>query len=81
VRAETDTALAQRLVREALKKEGRREIDLALARKGDPIKVQIAAQLRRQTPMKRLPDDEGAPVALLRALSADVLQMDRGWLL
>jgi len=31
----------------------RREIDLALAPKGHPLKVEIARQLREQTPMSR----------------------------
>ena len=52
-RQETDAALAQRLVEEALAVARWREIDLALAAKGHPLKVEIARQLRDQTPMSR----------------------------
>ena len=43
---------AERLVREALKSEGWSEKDLHGTPKGHPVKVWIAAQLRRETPMK-----------------------------
>jgi hypothetical protein len=43
---------AERLVREALKSEGWSEKDLHGTPKGHPVKVRIAAQLRRETPMK-----------------------------
>lgn len=52
-RVETDTALAQRLVREALAAVRWREVDLALQSKGHPVKVELARQLRSQTPMSR----------------------------
>lgn len=52
-RQETDAVLAQRLIREALAAARWREIDLALEPKGHPLKVEIARQLRAQTPMSR----------------------------
>jgi putative transposase len=52
-RRETDTALAERLLSEALTKVRWREIDLATRPKGHPVKVKIAQQLRWQTPMSR----------------------------
>jgi REP element-mobilizing transposase RayT len=52
-RQETDAALAGRLVREALAVARWREIDLTLEPKGHPLKVEIARQLRAQTPMSR----------------------------
>ncbi len=52
-RVETDTALAQRLVRDALAVVRWREADLALQAKGHPVKVELARQLRSQTPMSR----------------------------
>lgn len=52
-RVETDTALAQRLVREVLAAVRWREVDLALQPKGHPVKVEVARELRRQTPMSR----------------------------
>jgi REP element-mobilizing transposase RayT len=52
-RAETDAALAQRMVSEALAAVRWREIDLAMQAKGHPIKVKIARQLRSETPMSR----------------------------
>ncbi|MEO6871390.1 MAG: hypothetical protein ABI233_04120, partial [Chthoniobacterales bacterium] len=52
-RVETDTALAQRLVLEALAVVRWREVDLALQPKGHPVKVELARQLRSQTPMSR----------------------------
>jgi putative transposase len=52
-RRETDSALAERLVREALTRARLREIDLATQPKGHAVKVKIARQLRRQTPMSR----------------------------
>jgi REP element-mobilizing transposase RayT len=51
-REELDAVRAERLVREALKAEGWSEQDLHGAPKGHPVKVRIAAQLRRETPMK-----------------------------
>jgi putative transposase len=53
-RRETDQALAERLVREALSKVGWTENDLKGRAKADPNKVRIARQLREQTPMSRL---------------------------
>ena len=50
-RSETDTALAERLVVEALMALRWREIDLAMYPKGHRLKVKIAEQLRAQTPM------------------------------
>jgi hypothetical protein len=50
-RSETDAALAERLVVEALMALGCREIDLAMHPKGHRLKVKIAQQLRAQTPM------------------------------
>lgn len=52
-RRETDAALAERLVCEALEKMRWREIDLAMQPKGHPRKVKIARLLRAQTPMPR----------------------------
>ena len=48
-----DAALAERMVREALAKARWREVDLASRPKGHRVKVKIAQQLRRQTPMSR----------------------------
>jgi hypothetical protein len=47
------SALAERLLSEALTKVRWREIDLATRPKGHPVKVKIAQQLREQTPMHR----------------------------
>jgi putative transposase len=52
-RCETDTALAERMVVEALAKVRWREMDLAIQPKGHRVKIKIAQQLRRQTPMSR----------------------------
>lgn len=52
-RRETDQALAERLVREALSKLDWTENDLIRRAKADPKKVKIARQLRAQTPMNR----------------------------
>jgi len=52
-RSETDAALAERLVREALDAVCWREIDLATQPKGHQLKVAIARQLRVNTPMTR----------------------------
>jgi putative transposase len=52
-RRETDEALAERLVLEALAKVRWREIDLAKHPKGHRMKVKIAQQLRGETPMSR----------------------------
>ena len=52
-RRETDASPAERMVREALAKARWREIDLATQPKGHRLKVPIAQQLRRQTPMSR----------------------------
>jgi len=52
-RRETDASLAERMVREALAKARWREIDLATQPKGHEVKVKIAQQLRRETPMGR----------------------------
>jgi hypothetical protein len=52
-RRETDTALAERLLSEALTKVRWLEIDLATRPKGHPVKVKIAQQLRWETPMSR----------------------------
>ena len=50
-RSETDAALAERLVSEALAQLRWRELDLAIHPKGDRSKVGIAHQLRQKTPM------------------------------
>ena len=52
-RSETNTALVERLVVEALHSVRWREIDLVLQPKRHPVKVKIAQQLRAQTPMTR----------------------------
>lgn len=52
-RSETDAALAERTVREALEAVSWREIDLALQPKGHPVKVNIARELRTVTPITR----------------------------
>ncbi len=52
-RSETDEALAERMVTEALEKLRWREINLARERKGHPTKVAIARELRSRTPMTR----------------------------
>jgi hypothetical protein len=52
-RRETDASLAERTVREALAKARWREMDLATQPKGHHAKVNIAQQLRTQTPMSR----------------------------
>lgn len=52
-RSETDAALAERMVTEALKAASRRDIDLVMLPKGHQLKVRIARQLRAQTPMSR----------------------------
>jgi len=50
-RTETDEALAQRMVREALCRAGWSEDDLRGAAKGHWVKVQLARELREYTPM------------------------------
>jgi hypothetical protein len=50
-RSETNTGLAERLVTEALAQLRWRETDLALHPKGHQSKINIARQLREQTPM------------------------------
>lgn len=52
-RSETDAALAERVVQEALALVRWREIDLAVQAKGHSVKVQIARRLRKETPMSR----------------------------
>jgi REP element-mobilizing transposase RayT len=52
-RRETDEALAERIVLEALAKVRWREIDLVEQPKGHHLKIKIAQQLRTQTPMSR----------------------------
>lgn len=52
-RSQTDAALAERLVGQALASLPWREIDLALQPKGHPSKVKIARQLRAETPVTR----------------------------
>jgi hypothetical protein len=52
-RSETDAALAEGMVTDALEKLRWREINLALERKGHPAKVAIARELRSRTPMTR----------------------------
>jgi hypothetical protein len=52
-RSETDAALAERLVREALDAVCWREIDLAIQPKRHQLKIEIARQLRAHTPMTR----------------------------
>jgi putative transposase len=52
-RRETDQALAERLVREGLRKAKWTERDLQTRPKSDRQKIKIARQLREQTPMSR----------------------------
>lgn len=52
-RSETDAALAERMVKEALAAVRWREIDLAMRPKGHALKVKIARRLRAETPMTR----------------------------
>jgi hypothetical protein len=52
-RRETDEQLAGRMVKEWLRANGWNESDLAGRAKGDAAKVELARQLRRQTPMTR----------------------------
>lgn len=52
-RSETDTALAERIVRDALKKINWDDLELADQAKGHRLKIKIARQLRMQTPMSR----------------------------
>jgi DNA-binding transcriptional ArsR family regulator len=52
-RSETDAALAERMVREALAAARWREVDLAMQAKGHSVKVEIARRLRKETPMSR----------------------------
>jgi hypothetical protein len=52
-RRETDEALAERLVRQSLRKLRWSEKDLKDRKKSDPHKLGIARQLREQTPMSR----------------------------
>jgi len=53
MRNATGAALAERMVREARAKARWREVDLASRLKEHHVKVKIAQQLRRQTPMSR----------------------------
>jgi REP element-mobilizing transposase RayT len=50
---EVDEILAERLARDCLQAAGWSVDQLQRARKGDPVKVEIAQQLRAQTPMTR----------------------------
>jgi putative transposase len=50
---EVDEVLAERLTQECLRAVGWNNSELQRARKGDPVKVEIARQLRTQTPMTR----------------------------
>jgi REP element-mobilizing transposase RayT len=50
-RRESAEDKAARLVAAALKEAGWKESDLALRRKGDPVKIALARQLRRETTM------------------------------
>jgi putative transposase len=52
-RKETDAALAERIVKEALSALRWREIDLATEPKGHACKIRIAQRLRTETPMTR----------------------------
>lgn len=52
-RREVDHILAQRLAADCLREVGWKLCDLEKNRKGDPVKVEIARQLRAQTPMTR----------------------------
>jgi hypothetical protein len=52
-RRETDEALAQKIVLDALTKLCWREIDLATQPKGHRSKIEIAQRLRSETPMSR----------------------------
>jgi hypothetical protein len=49
VKQETSAAKAQRILREELKRHRWKESDLALRRKSDPIKVEIALRVRAET--------------------------------
>ena len=48
-----DEALAERLVRDCLHQVDWTAMDLLRTRKGDPIKIEIARQLRLLTPVTR----------------------------
>lgn len=50
-RQENDEAKAERIVAAELARDGRTEADLKSRRKGDPMKVRLAACLRRETTM------------------------------
>jgi len=50
-RAETAAALAERIIREELKRRRWQEAELEIRRKGDPAKVALAARLRTETTM------------------------------
>ncbi len=52
-RRETDAALAESMVCAALSAVGWRELDLNRQNKGHPVKIEMARQLRKQTPMPR----------------------------
>ena len=52
-RRETDERLAERLIRARLAATGWSEARLQSSTKGDPWKVSLAAELRRQTPLTR----------------------------
>ena len=52
-RGETDQALAERLVKESLRKLGWTEKDLKGRKKSDRQKIKIARRLREETPMSR----------------------------
>jgi putative transposase len=52
-RREIDQVMAERLVRVGLTDAGWRPADLKRRAKGDPVKVEIARRLRRETPMTR----------------------------
>lgn len=52
-RSEVDEILADRLARDCLREVGWSLEQLRRARKGDPVKVAIAQQLRKETPMTR----------------------------
>ena len=52
-RRETDEALAERVVEQALAEAGWDEAELCARPKADALKVELARRLRKQTPMTR----------------------------
>jgi putative transposase len=50
-RRESSQAQAENIIAQALREAGWEEADLARSRKGDPVKIALASQLRRETTM------------------------------